>query len=118
MNGITPQDEDYLHDSMDSILSDYELDEKDCDLLVTINVESVECGSWESIEYEDEITFPNVIVLQTNFKEKLRNQILYIDKKITEWSNNEDSNDETEPFLCQPINCVKGKYFESLEGLK
>jgi hypothetical protein len=89
ITGINERDSSFIVDSIDSIVGDI-LDEKDCDLLVTINIDCIECGSYESREYDDVISFPNVIILRRGYKEILKKEIIDLDKWITDWEGEPD----------------------------
>jgi len=123
LTGLTSYDKDYIKEFINNIMNDDVFEAKNCDLLVTLYIKPVECRSLEHKKYEDELTFPNIIILQTNIKEKFKTQILALDKFIERWDN-ESIAIETESFssednlVCKQSDFFDGYIFETTEEAK
>lgn len=82
ISSIDFRDEFCIEDCIE-LLKEYHMDEKDADMLVVFNIYSVRCGTYDVVEYDDEVSFHEKIVLQRNIKEKFKSYILEIDAEIS-----------------------------------
>lgn len=72
---------DFLQESILQIKDCY-LENKNCDLLVTICAQTIKNGGYDSYDYDVEFSFPNEIVIQENYNKVLKEQIQQLDKSI------------------------------------